>query len=58
MNDAAGTASSHDHRARLADEQAALRRIATRVALGGLLRIDSPAGDGTVLTARLPLSTR
>jgi signal transduction histidine kinase len=36
-----------------------LRGIADRVdALGGLFRIDSSAGDGTVLTARLPLSTR
>ena len=33
--------------------------IADRVdALGGRLRIESPAGGGTVLAARLPLSTR
>ena len=33
--------------------------IADRVdAMGGRLRIDSTDGDGTVLTARLPLSTR
>jgi signal transduction histidine kinase len=32
--------------------------IADRVdALGGRLRIESTVGDGTVLTARLPLST-
>jgi signal transduction histidine kinase len=27
-------------------------------ALGGVLQIDSTDGDGTVLTVRLPLSTR
>jgi signal transduction histidine kinase len=33
--------------------------IADRVdALGGRLRIESANGDGTVLAARLPLSTR
>jgi signal transduction histidine kinase len=36
-----------------------LMGIADRVdALGGRLRIESTDGDGTVLTARLPLSTR
>jgi PAS domain S-box-containing protein len=36
-----------------------LMGIADRVdALGGRVRIDSPAGGGTVLTARVPLSTR
>jgi PAS domain S-box-containing protein len=36
-----------------------LMGIADRVdALGGRLRIESPGGDGTVLAARLPLSTR
>jgi PAS domain S-box-containing protein len=36
-----------------------LMGIADRVdALGGRLRIESAAGDGTVLTAQLPLSTR
>jgi signal transduction histidine kinase len=35
-----------------------LMGIADRVdALGGRLRIDSTDGDGTVLTARLPLSS-
>jgi signal transduction histidine kinase len=33
--------------------------VADRVdALGGRLRIESSDGDGTVLAARLPLSTR
>jgi len=36
-----------------------LMGIADRVdALGGRLRIESADGDGTVLTARLPLTTR
>jgi signal transduction histidine kinase len=36
-----------------------LMGIADRVdALGGRLRVESTDGDGTVLTARLPLSTR
>jgi signal transduction histidine kinase len=36
-----------------------LMGIADRVdALGGRLRIESPDGDGTVLAARVPLSTR
>lgn len=38
--------------ARLLDEQAALRRVA---ALDGELRVESPAGGGTVVAAQIPL---
>jgi PAS domain S-box-containing protein len=49
-DDGVGGADPHGH---------GLLGIADRVeALGGALRIASPAGEGTVLAARLPLSTR